>query len=118
VRFKGIFERVKMLFNNTKYYTPAEIIRDFIKRNILLFLITISFFIIGFDLTTEMAEANNEIEFYAAILINSTNPSKPLEIPSIINTETPFIILNFRENTKLHYSELSETFQSRPPPLV
>ncbi len=102
--------------NNNNNYNPILTFLAFFNRNIVLFLTIISFFVIGYDLTTEIAEQNNEVGFYTAILNNSTNTVKPLKIPSIKKTDTPLTTLNFHENTNLNCSEHSETFQSRPPP--
>ena len=89
---------------------------EYIKRNIICFLTVISFFVIGYDLTTEIAEQKNEIEFYTAILINSTNPAKQINIKvPIYRSENKHKLLFFNSEV-LFSSELSETFQSRPPP--
>ncbi|MEO8512625.1 MAG: hypothetical protein ABI543_03625 [Ignavibacteria bacterium] len=107
-----------MIFNTTKYYIPDQIFRNFIKRNIILLLTVISFFVIGFDLATEMAVAKNEVEYCTAILINASNPSNQPETPQIKKTEKSIITLFINNNTALTSSELSETFQSRPPPIA
>ena len=89
---------------------------EYIKRNIICFLTVISFFVIGYDLTTEIAEQKNEIEFYTAILINSTNPAKQIKIDSPKEIQKAEHKLKYSNTEALFSIELSETFQSRPPP--
>ena len=88
----------------------------FIKKNIIFILSVFSFIIIGFDLNTETALENNEIEFCTAILVNSTNPVQPLKIPAIRNEELTELNFRFGSIVVLVNSELKEIFQSRPPP--
>ncbi len=91
-------------------------ITAFIKRNIVFFLTVISFFVIGYDLTTEIAEQNNEIEFYSAILVNSSSPVKQVNISAPELNVKPAHKISYYNTEALFSSELSETFQSRPPP--
>ncbi|MEO8512623.1 MAG: hypothetical protein ABI543_03615 [Ignavibacteria bacterium] len=104
--------------NNNNPCTKVSLIRDLLRRNTVLLLTLISFFVIGFDLTTEAAVENNEVEFFTAVLINSTCTSLPVIVSSPENIELTSITLYFNNASKIISSKLSNSFRSRPPPSI
>lgn len=91
---------------------------DFARHNVVLLLTVISFFVIGFDLTTEIAESNNEVEYCTAILISAAKPDKPpktsIAVKDLPKKEKVFLVTIFPIITE----EYSNPFLSRPPPEI